>query len=228
MPILTDQQFNELNSNLEVRKSKILALENQIDEFKDRLSKLKSHRFILLLVSILLAVIAFILYFKSPNSLSTKDHISLLESKGYKVLSTDDYMSLVQEETYEKEAMDLASKANDDSTSDINTQEEHDDSLSKASLIDKMHDVKSQIEGETVYAVQVAAFLKKKLSSVSDSYLPHFRELESGDFYKYSLGAFDNLEKAKRFRKEIIAMGFKDAFIATYKNGRRIRIQEIN
>ena len=53
-----------------------------------------------------------------------------------------------------------------------------------------------------------------------------FREFEEGGFYKYSLGAFETLEEAQYFRKNVLNLGFHDAFVASYQNGQRLNIED--
>ncbi len=81
------------------------------------------------------------------------------------------------------------------------------------------------ISGELIYAVQIAALEKNNISLTSDN-LAQFQEVKKGEFYKYSLGAFSTLEEAQDFRKVLVRMGFDDAFVASYQNGKRVRIEE--
>ncbi|MCM5663541.1 SPOR domain-containing protein [Galbibacter mesophilus] len=81
------------------------------------------------------------------------------------------------------------------------------------------------IEPEVIYAVQVAALKNKDLSLYSEG-LKSINKFKDKSFNKYSLGSFLNLEDAKTFRKELIALGFEDAFVASYKNGKRLKIEE--
>ncbi len=81
------------------------------------------------------------------------------------------------------------------------------------------------IKDELIYAVQVAAFTDNNISLTSDD-LAQFQEVKKGKFYKYSLGAFSTLEEAQQFRKDLVRLGFEDAFIGSYQNGKRVRIEE--
>lgn len=75
------------------------------------------------------------------------------------------------------------------------------------------------------YAVQVAAFEHKEISLYSSD-LKNINHYKDKNFNKYALGNFTNLEDANLFRKEMVALGFKDVFVASYKNGKRIKIEE--
>ena len=79
---------------------------------------------------------------------------------------------------------------------------------------------------QEVYAVQVGAFEQKDLGLYSESFV-NFREIRKEGFNKYALGNFESLEEAKIFRKELVDLGIKDAFIGFYQNGERQHIEEI-
>ncbi len=81
------------------------------------------------------------------------------------------------------------------------------------------------ISSELIYAVQIGAFESKDLSLYSDNFV-NFREIKSGGFNKYALGNFETLNEAKKFRRELVGLGFRNAFIASYRNGKRIKIEE--
>lgn len=81
------------------------------------------------------------------------------------------------------------------------------------------------LKGEKVYAVQIGAFESKDLSLYSKNFV-NFKEIKSEGYNKYALGNFETLEEAKVFRREIVRLGFKSAFIASYQNGERIKIEE--
>jgi len=81
------------------------------------------------------------------------------------------------------------------------------------------------LNDELVYAVQIGAFEKKNLSMYSEKFV-NFREIKSGEFNKYALGNFATLKEAKKFRRELVKLGFRKAFIASYKDGKRLKIEE--
>ncbi len=81
------------------------------------------------------------------------------------------------------------------------------------------------LEDKLIYAVQIGAFEDKDLSMYSENFV-NFKEIKSGNFNKYALGNFETLNEAKRFRRELVSLGFRNAFIASYQNGNRIKIEE--
>ncbi|AXT56582.1 SPOR domain-containing protein [Aquimarina sp. MMG015] len=84
---------------------------------------------------------------------------------------------------------------------------------------------KASLQGELVYAVQIGAFEEKDLSLYSDKFV-NFKQIKAGSFNKYALGNFASLAEAKKFRRELVGLGFRGAFIASYQNGKRIKIEE--
>ncbi|MBW1297082.1 SPOR domain-containing protein [Aquimarina litoralis] len=84
---------------------------------------------------------------------------------------------------------------------------------------------KASLKDQLVYAVQIGAFEQKDLSMYSDKFV-NFREIKAGNFNKYALGNFASLSEAKKFRRELVRLGFRGAFIASYQNGERIKIEE--
>ncbi len=84
---------------------------------------------------------------------------------------------------------------------------------------------KASLQNELVYTIQIGAFEEKDLSMYSDNFV-NFKEIKAGNFNKYSLGTFATLDEAKKFRRELVSIGFKRAFIASYQNGKRLKIEE--
>ncbi|TYP77398.1 SPOR domain-containing protein [Aquimarina intermedia] len=107
----------------------------------------------------------------------------------------------------------------------VNTLEESNSALLAKYENGDFQQTGESLSGETVYAVQIGAFEKKDLSLYSDGF-SNFREIRAGSYNKYALGNFKTLEEAKRFRRELVRMGFRDAFIASYQNDERVKIEE--
>lgn len=95
------------------------------------------------------------------------------------------------------------------------------------SLVREFYLAKNFLEKETIYSVQVKAFVDKNLNLASES-LSNTLFVKNNPFYAYSLGNFETLEEAQRFRQELVQMGFEDAFVASYKDGKRIAIEDSN
>lgn len=93
------------------------------------------------------------------------------------------------------------------------------------SLVKEFYLAKQFLEKETIYSVQVKAFVDNNLSLASES-LTNTLFVKTNPFYAYSIGNFETLEEAQRFRRELVDMGFKDAFVASYKEGKRLKIED--
>ncbi|WP_062055524.1 SPOR domain-containing protein [Aquimarina longa] len=108
----------------------------------------------------------------------------------------------------------------------IATLEETVQNLSMNQEVDGTHTGSSgSIAGQVIYAVQIGAFESKDLSLYSKNFV-NFKEIKSEGYNKYALGNFKKLDEAKVFRRELVRLGFKSAFIASYKNGSRLKIEE--
>lgn len=84
------------------------------------------------------------------------------------------------------------------------------------------------IDGQNVstfFAVQLGAFTKFNEPIVSPQYslIKHIKE---DGFTKYTVGVFDNAKDARNLRNKLIKLGFEDAFVGKYNNGKRLDIIE--
>ncbi|KPM33217.1 Hypothetical protein I595_120 [Croceitalea dokdonensis DOKDO 023] len=95
------------------------------------------------------------------------------------------------------------------------------------SLVKEFYLAKKFIEKEKIYSVQVKSFVENNATLASES-LTNTMFVKTNPFYAYSLGAFETLEEAQSFRKQLVQMGFNDAFVASYKDGKRLRIEPSN
>ena len=93
------------------------------------------------------------------------------------------------------------------------------------SLIKEFYLAKEFIEKEKIYSVQVKAFVEKNFNLAPEG-LTNTLLVKNNPFYAYSLGNFETLDEARRFRDELVKMGFEDAFVASYKDGKRVAIEE--
>ncbi len=82
--------------------------------------------------------------------------------------------------------------------------------------------IKQSIRDEKVYSVQIGAFYESRYPSLSESLAGIS---SNGDMFKYSIGLFTTLSEAQKFRRELVQVGFDDAFVASYVNGRRRAIE---
>lgn len=197
MPIIDQEDFDKLNNKLQFQEK---TLKNTEEEN----SEIKKHRLILLIISavlFLLLLTGLLTYIFSPSSFMS---VSKFEKQGYKVMPEAEYAQI-------KEILEMQSSDSLDTETSNSNDDEYTDG--------------SSTEDKTIYAVQVAAFEEKGIELYSSN-LIQFSENQNDDFYKYSLGAFETLDEAQQFRKELLKLGFRDAFVASYKNGNRLKIEE--
>lgn len=93
------------------------------------------------------------------------------------------------------------------------------------SLVKEFYLAKEFLNKETIYSVQVKSFVDNNVALASEA-LTNTLFVKTNPFYAYSLGNFETLAEAQTFRKQLVDMGFSDAFVASYQDGKRIRIEE--
>ena len=93
------------------------------------------------------------------------------------------------------------------------------------SLVKEFYLAKQFIDKEKIYSVQIKSFVDNNITLASEA-LSNTMFVKTNPFYSYSLGNFETLEEAQKFRKQLVDMGFKDAFVASYKEGKRIKIED--
>ncbi len=93
------------------------------------------------------------------------------------------------------------------------------------SLVKEFYLAKNFLEKEKVYSVQVKSFVDNNVTLASEA-LTNTMFVKTNPFYSYSLGNFETLQEAQKFRTQLVDIGFKDAFVASYKEGKRIQIED--
>jgi hypothetical protein len=93
------------------------------------------------------------------------------------------------------------------------------------SLVNDFYLAKKFLEKETIYSVQVKSFVDNNVALASEA-LTNTLFVKTNPFYSYSLGNFGTLEEAQKFRAELVNIGFQDAFVASYKDGKRVQIED--
>lgn len=93
------------------------------------------------------------------------------------------------------------------------------------SVVKEFYLAKELLENDVVYAVQIKSFIDGNVNIASETILNSV-VIKDNPFLSYSLGAFKTLKEAQSFRYELIKLGFEDAFVASYKNGKRHKIED--
>ncbi|MDH3698677.1 MAG: SPOR domain-containing protein [Flavobacteriaceae bacterium] len=95
------------------------------------------------------------------------------------------------------------------------------------SLVKEFYLAKQFLDKETVYSVQVQSFVDNNLTLASEA-LTNTLFAKANPYYSYSLGTFETLKEAQAFRTQLVKIGFNDAFVASYKDGQRLKIESPN
>jgi hypothetical protein len=95
------------------------------------------------------------------------------------------------------------------------------------SLVKEFYLAKNFLDKEKVYSVQIKSFVDNNVTLASEA-LTNTLFVKTNPFYAYSLGNFETLKEAQLFRKQLVEIGFEDAFVASYKEGKRIQIESPN
>lgn len=95
------------------------------------------------------------------------------------------------------------------------------------SLVKEFYLAKQFLDREKIYSVQVKSFVDNNVTLASEA-LTNTLFVKTNPFYAYSLGTFETLEEAQKFRKQLVNIGFQDAFVASYQDGQRLKIESPN
>lgn len=93
------------------------------------------------------------------------------------------------------------------------------------SLVNEFYLAKKFLNKEKIYSVQVKSFVDNNVALTSNS-LANTLFVKTNPFYSYSLGNFETLNEAQSFRFQLVKMGFEDAFVASYQDGKRLAIED--
>ncbi|WP_417443830.1 SPOR domain-containing protein [Joostella sp.] len=201
MPYIDENHLVGLHKTIESKEISEARLLRELQKYrteKEQISKRKNIFKWTSLSLVLVLMIGVALYFVKPS-----------------VFVNDDYL-----QSENKLLIDKSELLNyEDQVSLLRTEIE---SLSSEEMEDiDLVDLNSKV----IYAVQIAALENRDLSLYSED-LENINQYKEKAFNKYSLGNFTSLDDAKSFRKELVALGFQDAFVASYKGGKRLKIEE--
>ncbi|TYP99067.1 hypothetical protein C7447_102385 [Tenacibaculum adriaticum] len=204
MPYLDEQELAALRSEIHdanIKKDELeIELNKKIEEYDDAKHTARNRNIILGTLVGIAAALAF--YFYNNQTANNIDVNSIKQAEATRVL---DSISSLQDFSDENE--------NDDENDDTNSLEEDTTVLSNS------------LDGETIYSVQIGVFTKNKHALLSKTIAG---TVSNGELFKYSVGLFKTLREAQDFRRELVKIGFSDAFVASYINGQRQQIHKPN
>ena len=94
----------------------------------------------------------------------------------------------------------------------------------KPVVVDKVKDIKEDI----VFKIQIASSKKRiKERSYNFKGLKNVQRVKVGRYYKYYYGVTSNYSDVKSSLKRASKKGYKDAFIAAFKNGVKVSLKEV-
>tara|TARA_B100000508_G_scaffold140473_1_gene141617 strand:+ start:16 stop:5775 length:5760 start_codon:yes stop_codon:yes gene_type:complete len=86
--------------------------------------------------------------------------------------------------------------------------------------------VDTKLPGGVVYKVQIGAFRNPPPDDVFKGFAPVRGENTRPGWVRYTAGLFTSKDQARLKRNEIRALGYGDAFVVAYKDGKRISLSE--
>ncbi|GAA4271764.1 hypothetical protein U6A24_14340 [Aquimarina gracilis] len=204
MKVIKDEDLLFLHQQIEKSEIKQQKLEDLLEFEADKLKKSKktnrlygSFSVILLLLGIFLVANAF---YSSKSSSKT-------------ALNEDQFneLSLIQNELdATKKELELLKKEN-----------------TSIKEIQNLYLYRSLINKDTIFSVQIKALNDKKIAAISEKYT-NTLVYNDASLHKFSLGIFETLKEAQEFRRTLIESGLLDKriFIISYKDGKRIKIED--
>lgn len=94
----------------------------------------------------------------------------------------------------------------------------------KLSFVREFYLARKFLENRVIYSVQVKSLVDRDAILASEA-LTNTLLVRNNEFYAYSIGTFEDIEDARALRRKLVEIGFKDAFVASYKDGQRIKIE---
>ena len=98
------------------------------------------------------------------------------------------------------------------------------DQNEELSLVKDFYLAEKFLNKEKVYSVQVKSLVDSNIPLAPNA-LTNTHLVKTNPYYAYSIGTFETLEEAQNFRLHLVDIGFKDAFVASYKDGKRLQIE---
>ena len=89
--------------------------------------------------------------------------------------------------------------------------------------IEEFYLAKRLLENDTIYSVQTGMIPMDSTSFISQG-LSNGMFIEARPYLKYSIGLYETYEEANALRRDLVKLGFTDAFIASYKGTTRLQI----
>ncbi|MEW7291911.1 SPOR domain-containing protein [Aquimarina sp. 2304DJ70-9] len=199
MKVIKDEDLLSLHYQIEKAEIKQKKLEDLLDIESVRLKKSKKSNRLFGSFSLVLFLLAIFLV---TNSF---------------------YFSKTTSKNYESEELSLILEEFDAAKDELDRLKEENANYRE---IQSLYLYRNLIHKDTIYSVQVKAFSDNKIATISDKFT-NALVYNNESIYKFSLGVFETLAEAQEFRKILMQSGFdKKIFVISYKEGKRLRIED--
>ncbi|MCF2873856.1 MULTISPECIES: SPOR domain-containing protein [Tenacibaculum] len=220
MPFIEEEKFKLMQEDLDNSKLKREEAENELSQVQEEYDSFKKKSKIIPIVLGLLlgASLAATYYFYTNNggsSFSSTDEIATIKKN--EALRVLDSVKRAQARAKRK------ARAQAKSGDAVNTNNDESTSNSSLDISKAASDVSKKTSGKTIYSVQIGVFSKRNHPLLSSKTIPSTVTSSDG-YFKYSIGLFSTLKEAKKLQRELVKVGFDDAFVASYINGKRQKI----
>lgn len=207
MPFIEEDKFKLMQEDLDNAKLKREEAESELSSTQEELAALKkSSKTLPIFLGLLLGLALGAAYYFYANggssAINNVDIEAVKKKEAYRVL---DSINRAQARAARND-----DEPDNNISSDINTET-------------VANEVAENTTGETIYSVQIGVLSENKYPLLSSEVIPSTVTTNDG-YFKYSLGLYTTLEEAKDLQKELIKIGFSDAFVASYINGERQKI----
>ncbi|WP_053056661.1 SPOR domain-containing protein [Tenacibaculum mesophilum] len=210
MPFIEEEKFKLIQEDLDNAKLKREEAESELSSTQEELAALKKSSktlpiFLGLLLGLALGAAYYFYVNGGDSAINNLDVESIKKKEAYRVLDSIN------------RAQARAARNNEESSDNIN------DISSNINTETITNEVTENINGKTIYSVQIGVLSENKYPLLSSEVIPSTVTNNDG-YFKYSLGLYTTLDEAKDLQKELIKIGFNDAFVASYINGERQKI----
>ncbi|WP_435254848.1 hypothetical protein [Tenacibaculum sp. A30] len=203
MPFIEEEKFKLIQEDLDNSKLQRENAENELTSTQEEFSAFKrSSRGLSIFLGLLLGVASGAAYYFYAYG-------------GNSAINNIDVEAVKKQEAYR--VLDSISRA------DARAARSGDAEISNIDIETATNEIAEETRGETIYSVQIGVLSNNQYPLLSSKVIPSIVANADG-YFKYSLGLFLTLEEARELKKELIKVGFEDAFIASYINGERQQI----
>ena len=203
MPFIEEEKFKLIQEDLDNSKLQREEAENELASTQEEFSSFKkSSRGLSIFLGLLLGIASGAAYYFYAYG-------------GNSAINNVDIESVKKQEAYR--VLDSISRAN------ARAARSGDAEISNIDIETATNEIAEETRGETIYSVQIGVLSNNQYPLLSSKVIPSIVANADG-YFKYSLGLFLTLEEARELKKELIKVGFEDAFIASYINGERQQI----